>query len=113
METSPPVPGPAALPGGILPGHPSSRRNLRGAEESDRAEIAACDPAARQTCPTAPAAVRVRSRQRDADAAADRPGDRARPARLLPQPRLEGPGLPVPARRRGRVPGARLPDRPG
>src|SRR5689334_24353284 len=97
--------------GGILPGNRLSRRESRGVEESDRAEIAAGGPAAGQTRPPAPPSVRVRPGQRDPDAAADRPGDRARPARLLPQPRLQGPRLPVPARHRGRLLGPRLPDR--
>src|SRR3954449_8682337 len=65
--------------------------NSRGVEESDRAEIAAGGAAAGQTGPPAPPSVRVRPGQRDPDAAADRPGDRARPARLLPQPGLQGP----------------------
>ena len=42
----------------------------------------------------------------------DRSGHRARPARLLPEPRLEGPRVPVPPRRRSRLLGDRLPDRP-
>ena len=111
-----------AEPGSIL--RPATGRRRRagrhdrggkagGSEEPDRAEVAARDPAAGQARPPAQAAVRVRPRQGDADAAADRPGHRARPARLLPQPRLQGPRVPVPARGRGRLLGDRLPDRPG
>src|SRR3712207_7094155 len=37
---------------------------------------------------------RSRARQRDADAPSDRPGHRARPARLLPEPGVEGPRVP-------------------
>ena len=84
-----------------------------GGQEHHRAEVAPRDAGAGQARPPAPPAVRVRPRQRDADAAADRPGHRARPARLLPEPRLQGPRLPVPARGRGRLLGDRLPDRHG
>ena len=71
------------------------------------------DPRAGQAHPPAPPAVRVRPRPRHPAVPADRPGNRARPARLLPQPGLEGPRVPVPPRRRGRLLGDRLPDRPG
>ena len=70
-------------------------------------------PGAGQADPPAPPAVRVRSRPRDPAVPADRPGDRARSARLLPEPGVEGPRVPVPPRRRGRLLGDRLPDRPG
>src|ERR1700748_3259306 len=97
----------------ILARHPYSRRNHSGVEEPDRAEIAARDASPRQTRPPVPPSLRVRPGQRNPDAAADRPGHRARAAGLLPQPRLEGSGLPVQPRGGGRLLGARLSDRPG
>ena len=82
-----------------------------GSQVDHRAEVAAGNALARQARAAAPAALRLRPRQRDPDAAADRPGDRARPPRLLPEPRLEGPRVPVQPGRRGRLLGDRLPDR--
>ena len=115
-DNRPPLPCPRHGAGGILPGHTSSEN--RGGISVELKSLTEqksllAELAARQTDPAAPAAVRVRPRQRHPDAAADRPGHRARPARLLPQPGLEGPRLPVPARGRGRLLGPRLPDRDG
>ena len=115
IEDNPPAPEPpAAIADGILPSTPVFEEEITVELKSlTEQKSLLATLAARQTGPPAPAAVRVRSRQRNADAAADRPGHRARPARLLPQPGLEGPRLPVPARRRGRLLGPRLPDRHG
>src|ERR1700755_488864 len=104
---------PMADSAAILARHPYSRRNHSGVEEPDRAEIAARDASPRQTRPPVPPSLRVRPGQRHADAVADRPGHRARPAGLLPQPGFQGPRLPVPACRRGRLFGPGLPDRHG
>ncbi len=70
------------------------------------------DARAWQAHPAAAPSVRVRAGPRHAPVPAHRPGDRARPARLLPQPGLEGSRVPVPPRGRGGLLGDRLRDRP-
>ena len=78
-------------------------QTLERSSSTTEPQLPAGDPLAGQAHPPAPTAVRLRPRRGDAAAPADRPGHRARPARLLPEPGLEGPRVPVPPRRRGRL----------